>query len=69
MDVVQGMDRRGFLQIVGAAAAGMWLQRAQGAEVKRPNFIFIFADDLGWGDLRCYGNRQIKTWDVTGIHI
>jgi N-acetylgalactosamine-6-sulfatase len=28
---------------------------------KRPNFVFIFADDLGWGDLGCYGNRQIKT--------
>jgi N-acetylgalactosamine-6-sulfatase len=28
---------------------------------RRPNFVFIFADDLGWGDLGCYGNRQIKT--------
>jgi len=26
-----------------------------------PNFIFIFADDLGWGDLGCYGHPHLKT--------
>ena len=27
----------------------------------RPNALFILADDLGWGDLRCYGNEHIDT--------
>lgn len=31
------------------------------ADNKRPNVIFILADDLGWGDLGCYGNKAIKT--------
>lgn len=28
---------------------------------RRPNIIFILADDLGWGDLHCYGSRDAKT--------
>jgi arylsulfatase A-like enzyme len=34
---------------------------AGAAEPKRPNVIFILIDDMGWGDLSCYGNRDLKT--------
>lgn len=27
----------------------------------RPNVVFIVADDLGWGELGCYGQRRIRT--------
>lgn len=34
----------------------------QGSE--RPNILFIFADDWGWGDLSCHGHPYIKTPNI-----
>ena len=31
------------------------------AEKRLPNVVLIFADDLGYGDLGCYGATKLKT--------
>ena len=33
----------------------------------RPNVVYIMADDLGIGDLGCYGQQQIKTPAIDGM--
>ena len=27
----------------------------------QPNIVVLLADDLGYGDLACYGNKQVQT--------
>lgn len=51
------MDRRTFL----GSAAGAVASRQLSAQSTRPNVLLILADDLGYGDLGCYGQRDVET--------
>lgn len=32
-----------------------------------PNIVYILADDLGWGEVGCYGQRKIRTPNLDGL--
>jgi arylsulfatase B len=47
--------------------AGGSTVQAQFAVARRPNFVIIVADDLGYGELGCYGGRDIPTPHIDSL--
>ena len=51
-----------FIHLAAATlAAEESASRESSSTGRRPNVVFILADDLGWGDLGCYGNPDLDT--------
>ena len=66
------VSRRQFIQTTAAgslALAGMGLGRISRAQVSKPNILFIMADDLGYADLSCYGQRDYLTPNIDRLAI
>ncbi len=66
-----GLDKRRFLQTMGLASAGLLTSGvplgADPARSRKPNVVFILADDLGYCDTNLYSCRDIHTPGIRSI--
>lgn len=61
------MNRRDLLKALGAGTMALAVRSrilADQSSDKKPNIIFIMADDLGYQELGCYGQQKIKTPNI-----
>ncbi|MHC4678151.1 MAG: sulfatase family protein [Planctomycetota bacterium] len=57
----ENSSRRDFLKFIGGGLAATMLPLGTGraGDGRQPNFILIFADDLGYGDIRGFGLKKV----------
>ena len=50
--------------LMGALLASTSVELSPQKNRENPNIVFVLADDMGIGDLGCYGQKKIKTPNI-----
>ena len=63
------LSRREFIRAagLGAAASAFMPRCGKTGPAVRPNVVLIYADDLGYGDVGCYGATKVRTPNIDAL--
>lgn len=66
------MNRRDFTKRLGMTGAALALGRASevvadSPKERKPNIVIILSDDVGYGDLACYGGINVSTPNIDAL--
>lgn len=61
------MESKKFVALCTTLAVSPVFAGEKPEEQQKPNVIFIYADDLGYGDLECYGAKNVETPNINRL--
>jgi arylsulfatase A-like enzyme len=53
-----------MMRLLATLLVGIALHLSGAAEAQKPNILLIYADDLGYGDVSCYGATRVQTPNI-----
>jgi len=61
------MNRRDFLFLTSGATTLLRSSNAEPSNPSKPNILLIYSDDVGYGDVSCYGAHRVATPNIDRI--